>query len=344
MRRIAAVGVHDDLPAGQPAVPCRAAHHEPPRGIDEKLGAFMQQMRRNLRTNHALNHGLFNLLMGHMLIVLGGNHHCIHRHRLAILIRHGHLRLAVRPHPGVGAVLAHLGHPPGQPMSQGNGHGHHFRGFIAGKAKHHALISRAGFMLIRSPGFQGRVHPLGNVRGLIMQRGQHCAGSAVKALLGPVVADFVNHLAHDVRHRRIALGGHFAHHHHQPRGGAGFAGNAGIRILFQQRVQNGVGNLVAHFVGMAFGHGFGGKQCTHFCSFHAPHVRGRCFFRHLEIGRTPFLAIKKPPAHRQATLKKRCFRLLLICQRFRAAGISTLRRLHAAGCRASSGQSLSRSG
>ena len=41
-----------------------------------------------------------------------------------------------------------------------------------------------------------------------------------------------------------------------------FAGYAGFRILREQGIQNGVGNLVADFVRMAFGNGFRCKDVT----------------------------------------------------------------------------------
>src|ERR1700761_4808974 len=40
----------------------------------------------------------------------------------------------------------------------------------------------------------------------------------------------------------------------------GFASHAGARILSQDRVENGVGNLVGNLVRMAFGHRLRGKE------------------------------------------------------------------------------------
>jgi hypothetical protein len=40
----------------------------------------------------------------------------------------------------------------------------------------------------------------------------------------------------------------------------GFAGNAGARVLREDRVEHGIGDLVGHLVRMAFGDRFGGEQ------------------------------------------------------------------------------------
>ena len=37
------------------------------------------------------------------------------------------------------------------------------------------------------------------------------------------------------------------------------------RVLGQQIIKNGIGNLIADLVGVAFGHGFGGNEPMFFC-------------------------------------------------------------------------------
>ena len=47
---------------------------------------------------------------------------------------------------------------------------------------------------------------------------------------------------------------------HKARAGSHLTGHTAVRVLFQQRVQNGVGDLVADLIGMPLGDGFGGKK------------------------------------------------------------------------------------
>ncbi len=48
-------------------------------------------------------------------------------------------------------------------------------------------------------------------------------------------------------------------------GGGGLHGHMAGRILGQQIIKNGVGDLIADLVRVAFGHGFGGNKPMFFC-------------------------------------------------------------------------------
>ena len=81
MGSVAAIGIHDDLAAGQSRVPRRAADNKAARGIDEILGLLVEQLRGDHRADHMLQHILENLRLGHLGAVLGGEHHGVHSAR-----------------------------------------------------------------------------------------------------------------------------------------------------------------------------------------------------------------------------------------------------------------------
>ena len=205
--------------------------------------------------------------------MLGGDHHGVHPNGSAVfVILHGDLGLAVGAQIVHQALLADLGQAHGHLLGQGNGQGHQLRGLVAGIAEHHALVAGAVVQLLIGVllGLQALVHAHGDVAGLLVDVGDDGAGVAVEAVLGPVIADIQHHLAGDLWDIHIAVGGDLAHDVDQARGGAGLAGHAAIGVLLQDGVQNGVADLVADFVGMPLGDGFGGKQssCHDFsCSF-----------------------------------------------------------------------------
>ena len=60
--------------------------------------------------------------------------------------------------------------------------------------------------------------------------------------------------------------------------GCDLTGHMGVGILFQQGIQNGVGNLVADLVRMPFRYTFGSKEGVHFCA-------ASCFFAQLHCHR-----------------------------------------------------------
>ena len=141
-------------------------------------------------------------------------------------------------------------------MGIGNGGGHQHIGFIAGKAEHHALVAGTGLFGI----VIGVVHAHGDIGRLLVHGGQHSAGVAVKAGFQRVVADIADGLAGDGRVVHCGGGGDFTHDQHHAGGSSGFTGYTGHGVLCQNSVQNAVGDLVAHFIGMSFGYGFGCKN------------------------------------------------------------------------------------
>ncbi len=124
----AAVGVHDDLAPGQAGVAHRPADHEPSGGVDVVLGVGVQHVRRDHGLDHVLQHFRPQLLVVHQLGVLGGDDHGVHAHRAMVLVVfHCDLGLAVGPQLVELAALADLGEAHGEPVRQGDGHGHqHF--------------------------------------------------------------------------------------------------------------------------------------------------------------------------------------------------------------------------
>ena len=84
------------------------------------------------------------LLVRHMLVVLGGENDGVDVHRLIAVIFDRDLCLAVGTQIRQRAVLAHLGELARQRMRKVDRQRHQNRRFVAGEAEHHALIARAG--------------------------------------------------------------------------------------------------------------------------------------------------------------------------------------------------------
>jgi hypothetical protein len=146
----------------------------------------------------------------------------------------------------------------------------------AGVAEHHALV--AGAFLFLALLLLG-VDAHGDVGRLAVQ--QHLDVGAVIREAVLVVADVLDHTAGDlgdllaVDHRHPVnhleqLAAAFARHHDLVGGAKGFAaepgvdlavvGDAEFHILLEERIENGIGNLVGDLVRMAFGYGFTGEQ------------------------------------------------------------------------------------
>src|ERR1700741_1093973 len=124
--------------------------------------------------------------------MLGRDQHLLNRYRYYVAIPDGDLRLAVWPEEGQHPGFAHMRELPGQPMSEGDRHGHELRRLVRGVAEHHSLIP--GTHAVESavteghPGLVGHVDALGDVGRLPVQGDQDGTGIAVESA-GRGVAD-----------------------------------------------------------------------------------------------------------------------------------------------------------
>ena len=195
-------------------------------------------------------------------VVLGGDDDGADALRDAALVLDRDLGLAVGPEVRQLAGLADLGQPAGHPVGQRDRQRHQLGGLAAGEAEHHPLV--AGAELERRRGvvadLERRVDALGDVGRLLLDRDQRAAGQVVEAVVGPRVADVTDGVADDRLDVDVGRRRDLAEDHHQAGRRGGLARDPGVRILADDRVQDGVGDLVAHLVGMAFGDRLGGEQ------------------------------------------------------------------------------------
>ncbi len=86
-----AVGVDDDLAAGEAGVSLRTADHEAAGRIDVILDVLRPELLRNHGLDHVGDDGLMQLLVGDAIAVLRGNDDGVDRHRHTVLVNDSHL-------------------------------------------------------------------------------------------------------------------------------------------------------------------------------------------------------------------------------------------------------------
>ena len=236
-----------------------------------------------------LDHGPHLLGVPGPIEMLGRNDDLGHPGRLAVLVFDGDLRFRVRTELSgfAHAVLAGVGHELEDLLGIVDRRRHQIGRLVAGITEHDALIARAFLtLLVRSI-----VDALGNVDRLRVQQHVDLGGLPVKA--GLLVADGLDgaaggglELARIDDRLAMAVGlqkrvGHadlagdddavgrgqgLAGDAHVPRVGAGLFG------FLIDEVDDLVGDAVADFVGMSFGHGFRGELIGS-----SRHVFPQCF-------------------------------------------------------------------
>ena len=234
MRRIAAVGIDNDLAPRQTRVADRTADDESSRRIDQELRVAVQQSRRKVRLDHLFNDGLAQIGNRNIRRMLCGHDDRVNPLNLAMLaVLHGNLALAARAQPRELSVLSRLGQRLRQIVRVGNRRRHQLFCLVAGKAEHHALIARALLICI----VIGGVHAHRDILRLLVNCRQYRAAAAVETEFGVVIADLRNRIARNARNVHIAVCRNLAHHQHQTCCRCALARHARLRVLRQNRVQ-----------------------------------------------------------------------------------------------------------
>ena len=178
--------------------------------------------------------------------MLCGENDRINTNNFAVVVLEGDLAFRIRAQPRQGAVFTHFSLTLHQTVRIGDRRRHQHVGFVSGVAKHQALVARALFQRI------GTVNALVDVRRLFTDGAQHRAGVGVKAHIGMHVANFTDRVAGDLFDINPCAGGDFTTDQNHTGFDVGFTCYARFRILFEDRIQHGVGDLVSNFVGMPF--------------------------------------------------------------------------------------------
>ena len=263
MAGIAAVGVHDDLAAGQAAVALRAADDEAAGRVDQILDVALDQFLRQHRLDDLFDGGFAQVFQADVRRMLGRQHDGVDGVRLAIDVADGDLRLGIGARPRQAAVLAQHGLALDETVRQVDRQRHQRRRFVAGVAEHQALVAGTLAEVV----VVGGIDALGDIRALLVVGDEHSAALVVDAVFGIVVADALDGVAGDLDVIDVGGRGDFAGQNDQAGVAQGFGSDAGMLVLSQDGVEDGVGNLVGNLVGMAFADRFRGEEViAHECS------------------------------------------------------------------------------
>ncbi len=197
----------------------------------------------------------------HLIRMLSSDHHRVHSNRSSIDVLNRHLRFPIRSQEIEDFLLPDFGQPTGQPMGIDDGHGHQLGRLVTGIAKHQSLIP--GPLLVVFP----LIHSLLDVGGLLIDRGDHCAGLPIEPHGRVIVSNLFDGPPDDGRHMDVTGSGNFTRNDGHPRRDHGLAGHPGIWILSDNRIQDAIGNLIGHLIGMSFGDRFRSEQKV--CHCHA---------------------------------------------------------------------------
>ena len=250
--RHGAVLIHRQLAPGQTGIRYGATQHELPGRIDENAGILLQQFPGQYLAQHFLADETADTLMIDLRVVLQRNDHSSHSNGHVVLIGDSNLRLAIRTQPR--GLRFQLIQPFADAMRQHHGQGQVFFRFVGGVTDYNALITRAECFTCTQFGFP---YGSGDVRGLFVETNlqfQKIMGISAKIAHG--IADAIDYTRYDPSAVYFRLGSNLAANDDLVRRSEDLHGDAGIGILPEMRVQNGVRHLIAELVGMTGTDGF----------------------------------------------------------------------------------------
>ncbi len=171
----------------------------------------------------------------------------------AVLVLDRHLALAVGQQEGQLSRATRLRELLADAVRGVDGEGHVLLRLVAREAEHHALV--AGALLLEQALALGDA--LGDVGRLALDGRDDGAAVAVEAALRRRVADVADHRLGDLAELDLRLARDLAGDDDQAGLDQRLAGDATLRVLRQQGVEDGVGDLIADLVGMSLVHRLG---------------------------------------------------------------------------------------
>ena len=224
----AAIGIDDDLAAGEAGVAHGSAYNEAAGRIDVVLGVCVEEFCGNDGLNHVLEDVRAQRLVSDVFVVLGGDDDGIDAAGLAdFSVLNGDLGLSVGTEVRHEAGLADLSEFGGELVRQRNGERHQLRGLVGGVAEHHALVARSA-----------GIDTLSDVRRLLVDGGDDGAGVGVKTVRGVSVADLRNGGADEALEVDVGLGGDLTGDDDEAGAGEGLTGDAAHGVLGQAGVED----------------------------------------------------------------------------------------------------------
>ena len=176
---------------------------------------------------------------------------------LVDLVANRHLRLPVGAEIRKDVRLANLGQAPRQAVRDEDRHRHELVRLARRVAEHHPLVAgaekveRVGISVL---GLEGLVDALRDVGRLLVDRDDDAAGLVVEPVLRARVADLGDPLAHDRADVDVRVRRDLSRDDDEPGRDERLAGDATMRIVGEDRVENGVRDLIGDLVGVTLGH------------------------------------------------------------------------------------------
>ena len=191
--------------------------------------------------------------------MLRRNNDSINTLRQTVNVFYGYLSLSIRTKIRELAVLSDLGKTLRKLMRQGNRKRHKLRSLVTRVTEHQALVTCAGIKTVTHFAilcFKALINTKSNISTLLVNGTDYSTSRSIKAVFCSVITDFCNGITYNLLYVYTSLGGNLTHNGDDTGGCKGLTRNTALGVLCDYFIEYRIGNFIAYFVGMTFGHGF----------------------------------------------------------------------------------------
>eukprot|EP00043_Microstomoeca_roanoka_P004758 m.51645 g.51645 ORF g.51645 m.51645 type:complete len:302 (+) comp12638_c1_seq1:377-1282(+) len=268
----ATIGINNNLTASQTSITLGTTNDEAARRVEVENSVLIKEVGGNNGLDNLFLEVRTELLVCDIWGVLSGDDNGVDAERNAgtviELVLDGDLCLGIGTSPGESAITTAISQAAVKSMSQLAGQWHAFGGLICSITKHNTLITSANVLDVLTTTVL--VHTLRDIRALLLNGDEHVAGLVIKTFLVRVITNLLDAAADNLLVVNVSAGSNLTKDHNHTSLASGLASDAGLRVLLEASVEDGIRHLIADLVGMAFADRLGGEEES--VVIHARHV------------------------------------------------------------------------
>jgi len=256
------IGIDNNLPASQTSISHGSTDNKRARGVDVVDGLVIEELSRDDLHDDFFLDPLDNFFVGKTGVVLGGDHNSVNllgdtSTGIIVLVLNCDLSLGIRTKPLDDVLLTAFHKTSAQFGGEDVGERHQLLSLISGVSEHVTLVTSTNIL-----GGLGAVtmDRVGNFRALLTDRDNDRTSLVIEPLVGVVKSDLGNGGTGNLLVINQTIAADLSNDEHSSGGSSTLTGNLGVGVDTEGSIKNTIGNLIAQFVGVTWGHTLRGEE------------------------------------------------------------------------------------
>lgn len=240
------VCVNNNLSAGKTSITVGTTNDESARGVQVVHSLLVKVLGGDDVLDDVLHEVVADLLVGHILGVLGGDEDGVHtlgnHAAIVVLVLAGDLGLSVGAHPWEDTGLTDFGQTGTERGGKVVSKRHEGLSLIGGVSEHDSLITSTNVLELHV------VDRLSDIGGLLLDGDDNVAGSVIHTLGNIIVSNITESLADNLLVVHGGRGGDLTEDHNHTGLGAGLTSHTRGRVITDAGVKDGIRDLITDLI------------------------------------------------------------------------------------------------